>query len=99
MPGRCNIFLHGLMKIEKLFVQINATLVMDFLLLSFFPLKKATKMYKNGLNMKVVSKLMPLHMALTVHLTSLTDEVCKGFHTTTLASTTVLDSTQINIGM
>lgn len=62
------------MKIEKLFVQINATLIMDFLLLSFFlKKKKATKMYKNGLNMKVVSKLMPLHMALTVHLTLLTD--------------------------
>lgn len=46
---------------------------MDFILLSFFLKKKATKMYKNGLNMKVVSKLMPLHMALTVHLTLLTD--------------------------
>lgn len=33
-------FLHGLMKIEKLFVQINATLIMDFLLLSFFLKKK-----------------------------------------------------------
>lgn len=36
-------------------------------------------MYKNGLNMKVVSKLMPLHMALTVHLTLLTEKSAKAF--------------------
>lgn len=30
-------------------------------------------MYKNGLNMMMVSKLMPLHMAITVHLTLITD--------------------------
>lgn len=46
MPGRCNIFLHGLMKIEKLFVQINATLIMDFLLLSFFLKKRPLKCIK-----------------------------------------------------
>lgn len=49
--------------------------------------------------MTVVSKSMPLHMAITVHLTGTHWYVCKRFHSITLASTTVLDSTQINISM
>lgn len=50
--------------------------------------------------MAVVSKSMPLHMAITVHLPLTAGvKVCKWFHIITLASTTALDSTQINIGV
>lgn len=101
MPGWCNFFAgfnenrKAICPNKSLFHDMYLILLIFFFLFMKRPLK-CIKWFEHDGGIKVNASSHGNNSILP-----LTDDglVCKWFHITTLASTTVLDSTQINIGM